>query len=123
MIKKLTFSVLTVLAAVTLFCSCKGKSQEEEYLIPYSSVAPALDQLLYSPVWEAVVPVKPFHAPWDGLDDETEFRCFATDSLFLFRFIVKDTTLALTGDFKGERDVEPDDSAVVLISHDGKLDT
>ena len=41
---------------------------------------------LESPLWKVIHPVTGFHAPWSGLDDSTSFRCFATDSLFFFRF-------------------------------------
>ena len=108
---------------LALAVSCTSAVKEEEYLIPYSPAAPGLEELLHSPVWQAVSPTVGFHAPWDGLEDVTEFRCFATDSLFLFRFEVKDSTLALTGDFKGERDVEPEDRVELFFSHAGELDT
>ena len=117
-------TVSAVFAAAMLLFSCRGKGAGDDYFqIPYSPVAPALDGLLHSPVWQAVPPVVGFHAPWSGLEDVTSFRCFATDSLFLFRFDVKDSTLALTGDYKGERDVEPEDRAEIFFSHAGELDT
>ena len=45
------------------------------------------------------------------------------DSLFLFRFDVIDSTLALEGDFKTEMDVEYEDRAELFFSHAGDLDT
>ena len=110
------------LTALVLAVSC-GRVSEEEYLIPYSDVSPDPDGLLDSNVWLALPPAGGFHAPWDGLDDETLFRCYLTDSLFVFRFDVMDSTLALTPDFKSERDVEPEDRVEIFFSHPGELDT
>jgi len=109
-------------AAIALLLSC-SKKEEEEYLIPYTPVAPALETLLTDAIWEALTPVTGFHAPWDGLDDETVFRCFVTDSLFLFRFDVKDSTITIKGDYKDESDVGPEDRAEIFFSHAGELDT
>ena len=116
--RKAFFLSATILAIL----SC-GKAAEEEFLIPYSPATPSLETLLTASVWEALTPVKVFHAPWDGLDDETEFKCLVTDSLFLFRFDVKDSTLALEGDFKTEMDVSYEDRVEIFFSHAGELDT
>ena len=113
---------LIIPALLALALSCAEK-KDEAFLIPYSPVAPSFESLLSAPVWEALPPVEGFHAPWSGLDDNTVFRCFATDSLFLFRFDVQDSTLALKGDFAGEMDVEPEDRAEIFFSHPGELDT
>ena len=78
--------VVTLMAAV----SCGHKVDKEDcFRIPYSpAVPPGADALSYA-VWDVIQPVVGFHAPWDGLDDKTVFRCFATDSLFFFRFDVE----------------------------------
>lgn len=115
-------NMIAAVAALSLLVSCQS-GKEEVYLISYSPVAPDLQTLLDSNVWSALPPVKGFHAPWDGLDDETEFRCLVTDSLFVFRFDVKDSTLTLKGDFQTEKDVEPEDRAEIFFSHDGEIDT
>lgn len=113
--------IIPALVALSLFASCQ--SRNEEFIIPYTSGSLDPQTLLDSHIWSVLAPVKGFHAPWDGLDDETEFRCVATDSLFIFRFDVKDTTLALTGDFKTEMDVEPEDRVEIFFSHAGEIDT
>ena len=109
-------------AFLALFVSC-GEEREEVFLIPYSPVAPSFEGLLSSSVWEAILPVEGFHAPWNGLDDSTLFRCFVSDSLFFFRFDTRDSTLALKGDFSNEMDVEPEDRVEIFFSHPGELDT
>ena len=117
------FSKAFILSATILAILSCGKAAEEEFLIPYSPATPSLETLLTASVWEALTSVKVFHAPWDGLDDETEFKCLVTDSLFLFRFDVKDSTLALEGDFKTEMDVSYEDRVEIFFSHAGELDT
>lgn len=110
--------------AVLLAFSCTGgKDKASSFGIPYSPVAPPEGDLLEAVVWDAIEPVEVFHAPWDGLDDSTRFRCFATDSLFFFRFDVVDSTLTLEEGFKDERDVEYEDRAEVFFSPAGKLTT
>ena len=112
------------LIAILLAVSCTdGGKEVGSFSIPYSPVAPPEGELLEAVVWDAVEPVAVFHAPWDGLDDSTRFRCFATDSLFFFRFDVLDSTLTLEEAFKDERDVEYEDRAEVFFSPAGKLDT
>ena len=114
--------ISAVIAVLSIFFSCQSR-KEGEYLIPYSPVAPDIQGLLDSHVWSVLTPTRGFHAPWNGLDDETEFRCMVTDSLFIFRFDVKDSTVTLTEGFSNERDVEPEDRAEIFFSHAGKLDT
>ena len=109
--------------AVLLAFSCTGGKEAVSFGIPYSPVAPPEGDLLEAVVWDAIEPVEVFHAPWDGLDDSTRFRCFATDSLFFFRFDVIDPTLTLEGGFKDERDVEYEDRAEIFFSPAGKLTT
>lgn len=61
------------------------------------------------------------HAPWDGLDDGTVFRCF-TDSVNLyFVYEVEDSTVTLTENFTGERDVEPEDRVEIFFSPDSGM--
>lgn len=115
-------NIVAVIASLSIIVSCQSR-QEEVFLIPYSPVSPDLQGLLDSHVWDVLTPVKVFHAPWNGLDDETEFRCMVTDSLFIFRFDVKDSTVTLNGDFRNENDVEPEDRAEIFFSHPGELDT
>lgn len=110
------------LALLTSILSC-NKREEKDFTIPYSSVAPPLESLLTASVWDVLPKVTGFHAPWDGLDDKTEFRCFVTDSLFLFRFDVLEETLTLKDGFQSEMDVEPEDRVEIFFSHPGKLDT
>ena len=43
------------------------------------------------------------HAPWDGLDDNTSFRCFADSSFFYFLYEVEDSTMTFSDDFPEER--------------------
>ena len=119
--KGLRFPIV-IIACLVIFSAC-SKNKKEYYLIPHVTVSPVVENLLDSPVWKAMTQSKGFHAPWDGLTDETEFRCFATDDFFYFRFDVPETTLALTKDFKEEMDVAPEDRVEVFFSLPGKLGT
>ena len=110
---------MALAAFFVIFTACS----RQEYLIPHTSYSPGTGNLLDSPVWKAIPPSSGFNAPWDGLTDETEFRCFATDSFFYFRFDVPETTLTLTNDFKEEMDVAPEDRVEVFFSRPGKLGT
>ncbi|MBR4755465.1 MAG: DUF4838 domain-containing protein [Bacteroidales bacterium] len=115
-------TVLTFLAVVTcILTSCKDET--EEFLIPYSPVNMPSADLLSSTVWDAVTPSEGFHAPWDGLEDSTVFRCFTTDSLFFFRFDVKEISLSLKDGYSNEMDVEPEDRVEVFFAPAGKLGT
>ena len=119
--RKLFFKLIAIVS-LCLCASC-GHKEEPMFLIPYSPVAPSLDGLLSSVVWEVITPSVGFHAPWDGLDDDTVFKCMVTDSLFLFRFDVCDSTLTLKADFGDEMDVSPEDRVEIFFSHPGELDT
>ena len=56
------------------------------------------------------------HAPWDGLDDDTKFRCSTDDSLFKFSFEVNDSTLTLEPEYKDKMSVIYEDrSAFVAV--------
>lgn len=117
---------LCLIFAVTLMAavSCGHKADEEDcFSIPYSpAVPPGADALDYS-VWDVIPPVTGFHAPWDGFDDKTSFRCFATDNLFFFRFDVEEVSLALKEDFQDEMDVSPEDRVEIFFAPPGELGT
>lgn len=120
--KRFLFSMALPCMAVMCCILASCKEDSKEFLIPYSPAVPPGD-LLCSPVWDAVVPIEGFHAPWNGLEDSTIFRCFATDSLFFFRFDVKENSLTLKEGFSQESDVEPEDRVEVFFSPAGKLET
>ena len=64
------------------------------------------------------VTLEGFHAPWDGLDDETVFIArVSADSLF-FHFSVKDSTMTVSADFPQERTVDWEDRAEIFLSVD-----
>lgn len=114
--------MLTAFAVLTSSCS-RNEDTFGEYLIPYSQVAPHDGAVMDSPMWKVIPPVTGFHAPWSGLDDSTSFRCFATDSLFFFRFDVVEGSLALEKDFKDEMDVGPEDRVEIFFAPAGELGT
>ena len=112
------------LLAVVLSASCsRNKIDADAFCIPFSPAEPQTEDLLDAVVWEAIPPVEVFHAPWDDMDDSTSFRCFATDSLFFFRFDVMENTLTLEEGFKDERDVEYEDRVEIFFSPAGELKT
>ena len=62
------------------------------------------------------------HAPWDGLDDDTVFRCFCDKDYFYFYYEVTDNSLTLTVPFVKERDVDPEDRVEVFFSPREEMD-
>ncbi len=56
------------------------------------------------------------HAPWDGLDDNTSFRCFADSSFFYFLYEVEDSTMTFSDDFPEERVVDTEDRVEIFFS-------
>ena len=58
------------------------------------------------------------HAPWDGLDDDTKFRCSTDDSLFKFSFEVNDSTLTLEPEYKDKMSVIYEDRVEIFFSPD-----
>ena len=91
--------MLIFLTALAVSMCCKG--QRNVFLITDGA---AIDGL---------------HAPWDGLDDDTRFRCFTDQDCFYFFFEVNEPTLTLTLPFTGERDVDPEDRELT-VNFDGR---
>lgn len=60
--------------------------------------------------------IRGFHAPWDGLDDNTLLTMRRSADSLIFRFRVKDGTMAVAGDIAGERDIEPEDRVELFFS-------
>ena len=94
--------MLIFLTALAVSMCCKG--QRNVFLITDGA---AIDGL---------------HAPWDGLDDDTRFRCFTDQDFFYFFFEVNEPTLTLTVPFTGERDVDPEDRVEVFFSPREEMD-
>ncbi len=117
------FRFISILLLSVLVACGHREAGTDVFLIPYSQVEPSGAGFLDLPVWDVISPVSVFHAPWDGLEDSTVFRCFATDSLFCFRFDVLDGTLALKEDFGNEMDVAPEDRVEVFFAPAGELST
>lgn len=65
--------------------------------------------------------VKVLHAPWDGLDDETEFTCQVKDGRLCFSFAVVDSTMTVSEDYPGERTVDFEDRVEVFFSRDSLM--
>lgn len=61
------------------------------------------------------------HASWDGIDDNTKFRCFCDRDNLYFFYEVKDSTVTLTENFKGESDVEPEDRVEIFFSPESDM--
>ena len=121
MLKKICF-ISTIVLLICGACS-RHEGGEDGFLIPYSPAEPSGAGFLDLAVWDVIPPASVFHAPWDGLEDSTVFRCFATDSLFCFRFDVLDETLALKEDFSTEMDVSPEDRVELFVAPAGELAT
>lgn len=56
------------------------------------------------------------HAPWDGLDDVTRFRCHADDERFYFHYEILDSTMTMIDDYQGERTIDWEDRAEIFFS-------
>ncbi|MBQ4286686.1 MAG: DUF4838 domain-containing protein [Bacteroidales bacterium] len=104
----------------TYFKAYPDKRLLKEYgvgLTEYGKVHPKPFKIFTRrPVWKSIRPITGFHAPWDGLDDETEFRCAATHDSLFFRFNVKDATPTSAESYKDEMDVVHEDRVEVFFS-------
>ncbi|MBR1872598.1 MAG: hypothetical protein IJ795_05265 [Bacteroidales bacterium] len=93
----------TILAAISTVFACSGNGGS---IFSIGSGA-AIDSL---------------HAPWDGLDDNTIFRCFTDSDWFYFHYEVEESTLTLTEGFCKERDVDPEDRVEIFFSPREEMD-
>lgn len=62
------------------------------------------------------------HAPWDGLEDNTAFRCFSDADWFYFVYEVQDNTITVKEDFQTESDVEPEDRIEIFFVEKPEMD-
>ena len=95
-------SVFIVAALLPLMAAACGNMTEKDGHEPF--------------VIGAVTGIDGLHAPWDGLDDSTSVRFFADSEDLCIVCEVEDTTLAVTEDYRGENDVEPEEMVVVFFS-------
>ncbi len=92
------FLIAMMVAAAVTACGSKGSAPQEVFEI---GQAAGVDGL---------------HAPWDGLDEGTIFRCFSDQDSFYFVYEVPEQTLTLTEPFLKERDVDPEDRVEIFFS-------
>ena len=76
--------ILVALVALSLLVSCGGRGGNVFHIGP-------------------VAEINTLHAPWDGLDDNTLFRCFSDSEWFYFMYEVEDATITLVEDYQGEK--------------------
>ncbi len=62
------------------------------------------------------------HAPWDGLEDDTLFRCFSDSDSFYFLYEVTDPTPTYAESFTGEATVENEDRVEIFFSPGQSMD-
>ncbi len=62
------------------------------------------------------------HAPWDGLEDSTLFRCFSDGESFYFFYEVHDPTPTYAERFDGEATVENEDRVEIFFSPGRSMD-
>lgn len=62
------------------------------------------------------------HAPWDGLEDNTLFRCFSDGDSFYFYYEVTDSTPTYAENFDGEATVENEDRVEIFFSPKRSMD-
>lgn len=122
-IKMITLTALMLAGAAIVSCS-QGRAKtgdEEIFNIPYAPAKVSDSTLTSNPVWNSVKPENSLYAPWDGLDDNTDFRCFATDEDFCFRFIVNDSTMTYSEEIREELDIVHEDRVEIFFSPDIEL--
>lgn len=95
--------ILVALVALSLLVSCGGRGGNVFHIGP-------------------VAEINTLHAPWDGLDDNTLFRCFSDSEWFYFMYEVEDATITLVEDYQGEKDVEPEDRVEIFFSPREEMD-
>ena len=95
--------LLVALVALSLLVSCGGRGGNVFRIGP-------------------VAEINTLHAPWDGLDDNTLFRCFSDSEWFYFMYEVEDATITLVEDYQGEKDVEPEDRVEIFFSPREEMD-
>ena len=95
--------IVIALLALSLLASC-GNREGKVFLI-----GPAAQ-------------INTLHAPWDGLEDNTAFRCFSDSEWFYFTYEVEDATITLKADYQGEKDVEPEDRVEIFFSPRQEMD-
>lgn len=96
--------IVIALLALSLLASCGNRGGGNVFLI-----GPAAE-------------INTLHAPWDGLDDNTAFRCFSDSEWFYFTYEVEDATITLKADYQGEKDVEPEDRVEIFFSPREEMD-
>lgn len=62
------------------------------------------------------------YAPWDSLEDDTAFRCFADKANLYFYYEVRDSTITTVPEFTGESDVEVEDRVEIFFSSISSMD-
>lgn len=62
-----------------------------------------------------------FHAPWDGLEDNTRFSCHSTADRFFFSFEVEDSTLTVSESFDSERVADFEDRVEIFFCPSGGM--
>ena len=96
--------IVIALLALSLLASCGNRGGGNVFFI-----GPAAE-------------INTLHAPWDGLDDNTTFRCFSDSEWFYFTYEVEDATITLKDDYQGEKDVEPEDRVEIFFSPREEMD-
>lgn len=96
--------IVIALLALSLLASCGNRGGDNVFLI-----GPAAE-------------INTLHAPWDGLEDNTAFRCFSDSEWFYFTYDVEDATITLKADYQGEKDVEPEDRVEIFFSPREEMD-
>ena len=96
--------IVIALLALSLLASCGNRGGDNVF-----SIGPAAE-------------INTLHAPWDGLEDNTAFRCFSDSEWFYFTYEVEDATITLKADYQGEKDVEPEDRVEIFFSPREEMD-
>ena len=96
-------AILSALMCMISMSACRNLCQDSAFVIGGTSGIDAL------------------HAPWDGLDDVTRFRCFADEERFYFYYEVMDSTLTLIDPYEGERTVDYEDRVEIFFSKDSLM--
>jgi len=64
---------------------------------------------------------KGLYAPWDSLENGTEFSCRCDNDYFYFKYVAEDTTPIVSEDFPSERTVDDEDRVEIFFCPDREM--
>ncbi|MCE2616136.1 MAG: sugar-binding protein [Phocaeicola sp.] len=113
--------ILTVFLSTFLLTGCTKDRFKQPFEIPTLSDNTALSEMFDVNKWMSANSIRKLYAPWDGLSDNSTFKCFFSSDYFYFRFEVKDDTPTLCSDYRNELNVSNEDRVEIFFSPDKNM--